>query len=317
MKKLDNLQHLAGIHDKRFDRPVPTKDVPPPVEVKHDSSVLRMRALAGVDARKMWEATPTMPKREYVSGSGNKSTAGIRSPGTSTGDEYEEPELDGEAETDDLTDEQATKKAIKAYNKKKSKEDKAEDDAESDAAVSECLGDLMDDARYRLGVLMLEANMSASEAQKILDLPAGWSKEDLKKAFQTLALKHHPDTGGDLATMKALNAAYKVLKNVTPSSVKVDYEQQHAQQKEKNKEIVVSTVNSLFDAKKYADYFYKKTGKLFTFKVADSITGSYSSYFHKDVEWRSSDGDTVFHLQISVSLRDVKTTKSLGGETLL
>jgi hypothetical protein len=310
MKKLDDLQHLAGIHDRRFDKPEVPTNPKTEVIVPTDKGVLRMRALAGVDPRRMWEATPTMPKKEYVSGSGNKSTAGIRSQGTGSGEEYEEPEPDGEAETDDESDKVATKKAIKAYNKKKDKEDKDEEEAEAEASVSECLGSLLDEARYRLGVMMLEASMSAAEAQKILELPAGWSKGDLKRAFQGMALKHHPDTGGDLATMKSVNAAYNVLKDVIPASVKADYKQQYAQQKEKNKEIVVSTVNGLFDPKKYAEYFHNKTGKVFSFKVDDSFT---SNYFYKNVEWRSSDNDTVFSIQIAVSIIDVKTTKSLGG----
>ncbi|MCI9596670.1 MAG: molecular chaperone DnaJ [Firmicutes bacterium] len=32
--------------------------------------------------------------------------------------------------------------------------------------------------------------------------------EDLKKQYRTLALKNHPDRGGDLETMKAINAEY-------------------------------------------------------------------------------------------------------------
>lgn len=35
--------------------------------------------------------------------------------------------------------------------------------------------------------------------------------EDLKKAYYKLALKHHPDRGGDLETMKVINAEYDAL----------------------------------------------------------------------------------------------------------
>ena len=44
--------------------------------------------------------------------------------------------------------------------------------------------------------------------------------------------------------------------------------------------------------------------------MTDSVS---TYYFSKNVEWRSSDNDTVFSLQISVSLTDVRSTKSLGG----
>jgi len=35
--------------------------------------------------------------------------------------------------------------------------------------------------------------------------------EDLKKQYRTLALKHHPDKGGDTATMQAISAEYERL----------------------------------------------------------------------------------------------------------
>ena len=35
--------------------------------------------------------------------------------------------------------------------------------------------------------------------------------EDLKKAYRTLAMKHHPDRGGDLETMKEINSEYDSL----------------------------------------------------------------------------------------------------------
>ena len=37
------------------------------------------------------------------------------------------------------------------------------------------------------------------------------STEDLKKAFKKLAMKHHPDKGGDAETFKKINEAYSVL----------------------------------------------------------------------------------------------------------
>jgi hypothetical protein len=157
---------------------------------------------------------------------------------------------------------------------------------------------------------MLEASMSSSQARQILALPLGWSKSDLKQAFRTLAKKNHPDAGGDLETMKSVNAAYNVLKYVVPGAVKADNKKDYAQQKEREKEMVISTINSLFNPEKYSSYFFKKTGKIFSFKVKDSVS---TYYFNKSVEWRSADNETVFDLQISVSLSGIRTTKSLGG----
>ena len=35
--------------------------------------------------------------------------------------------------------------------------------------------------------------------------------QQIKKAFRKLALKHHPDRGGDADKFKEINAAYEVL----------------------------------------------------------------------------------------------------------
>lgn len=42
-----------------------------------------------------------------------------------------------------------------------------------------------------------------------LDGSATWS--DVVKVYRKLAIKHHPDKGGDVELMKKINAAYEVL----------------------------------------------------------------------------------------------------------
>lgn len=37
------------------------------------------------------------------------------------------------------------------------------------------------------------------------------SKPEIRKAYKSLCLKHHPDRGGDIEKMKQLNAAYDFL----------------------------------------------------------------------------------------------------------
>jgi DnaJ-class molecular chaperone len=46
---------------------------------------------------------------------------------------------------------------------------------------------------------------------KILDLEKNASPEDIRKAYRKLAVKHHPDKGGDQEKFKEISAAYEIL----------------------------------------------------------------------------------------------------------
>jgi hypothetical protein len=43
----------------------------------------------------------------------------------------------------------------------------------------------------------------------VLDVAAGASREEIDAAFRRLARRHHPDVGGDAATMRQVSAAYE------------------------------------------------------------------------------------------------------------
>ena len=47
---------------------------------------------------------------------------------------------------------------------------------------------------------------------KVLGLEKNASADDIKKAYRTLANKHHPDKGGNLKTMQEINVEYDMLK---------------------------------------------------------------------------------------------------------
>ena len=47
----------------------------------------------------------------------------------------------------------------------------------------------------------------------ILGLSLDASEEQIRKAYKTLSLRHHPDRGGDEELMKKINVSYDVLKN--------------------------------------------------------------------------------------------------------
>ena len=46
---------------------------------------------------------------------------------------------------------------------------------------------------------------------EILEIPKNCSQEDIKKSYKKLAIKHHPDKGGDEETFKKINEAYATL----------------------------------------------------------------------------------------------------------
>ena len=59
--------------------------------------------------------------------------------------------------------------------------------------------------------------MSHTDAEKdyysILGVGETASQDEIERRFKRLALRHHPDRGGDAEEMKAINEAYRVLGN--------------------------------------------------------------------------------------------------------
>lgn len=165
---------------------------------------------------------------------------------------------------------------------------------------------------------LLEATMSVADARSHLGLPVQWTASDLKSAFKKAAFDNHPDRGGSTAKMAAINVAYKVLQKVKPGGGggTAPDDGWYEAQMEKNGQMVVSTINNLFDPQKYSQYFTKMTGKPFTFTVDDKLkTKGFGGYhYSKKVEWTSGDKETIFVLDLYVNLQGVKSVKALAGE---
>ena len=53
--------------------------------------------------------------------------------------------------------------------------------------------------------------MTKNEARIILGVGSNPTADELKKAYRKMAMKHHPDKGGDEEEFKKLNSAYHLL----------------------------------------------------------------------------------------------------------
>lgn len=53
--------------------------------------------------------------------------------------------------------------------------------------------------------------LGADDPLVLFGLGANATWADVIKAYRRLAIEHHPDKGGDVATMKKINAAFEVL----------------------------------------------------------------------------------------------------------
>jgi curved DNA-binding protein CbpA len=63
-----------------------------------------------------------------------------------------------------------------------------------------------------------------ADAYKLLESDFNDTLEDIKKRYRRLALKHHPDRGGNIEEIKALNKAFQTIsKRVKHLENKSDY----------------------------------------------------------------------------------------------
>ena len=56
-----------------------------------------------------------------------------------------------------------------------------------------------------------EAQVDNNQLYEVLGVSKDASQDEIRKAFKKLAVKHHPDRGGDADKFKEINAAHEVL----------------------------------------------------------------------------------------------------------
>lgn len=57
-----------------------------------------------------------------------------------------------------------------------------------------------------------------ADAARTLGVAPGSDAATVRRAFRRLALRHHPDAGGDAATFRAVREAYDLLVEAAPST---------------------------------------------------------------------------------------------------
>jgi len=169
------------------------------------------------------------------------------------------------------------------------------------------------------------SKLTVDEAKDLLELKEGWDKDSLKDAYRKAALKHHPDTGGDLETMKKVNEAYELLQKSTSyksGDSKTDWDAINEKYKKAAK-IVLDDLKATFKPDTFSHYFEKTTGKKYTsifkfFPEVQEIEKMRSpNNVHVTGEWKSEDGNTVFSMSAGVDLHNVVWPKSeLGSQDL-
>lgn len=64
--------------------------------------------------------------------------------------------------------------------------------------------------------------MTLQEARDFLGLKPGYTDDDVQRSYRRLALRHHPDRGGDVREFKKLTAAYGIVRDPRKAAAPYD-----------------------------------------------------------------------------------------------
>lgn len=169
---------------------------------------------------------------------------------------------------------------------------------------------------------LLEESLSVSDAMKILGLTAQtFTQDDLKKAYKQAAIANHPDKGGDLETMKRINAAHEKLKAISGSktgSMNVD-PNWFNRAREKDLQFVRRAflkVQQAFNPKVFQKHFEEIFDEKFELTlVTNDNKGSFSAYAEQEAQWANATKTTVITLRLTVSAAS-RHNSGLGAENV-
>jgi hypothetical protein len=162
---------------------------------------------------------------------------------------------------------------------------------------------------------LTEETLSVADALRILNIDSSELTADvLKAAYKKAAVANHPDKGGDLDSMKKINAAYDRLKGVTGriAGAAVDRNWWKKVQ-EKDAAFVLAALANVKKTIKldaFKEHFEKIFGEKFTatMDVEDRTTGSFSAHASVKLHFENRDKTTVISLSISINSSERSNT---------
>ena len=162
---------------------------------------------------------------------------------------------------------------------------------------------------------MLLESLSYSEALKLFNLDKDYTENDVLKKYKRLAIKFHPDKGGDVEKMQDLNYAKDLLlKNVTKEykqpesreSKKSDYEFLKKQTEKLCKEYFDNLNPDVF-----VEYFNEMFNDTFKYTVTDFT--DYSIFYGKHVKFFNAGKTKLIDLDIWLRFGDVYSSIANGN----
>jgi hypothetical protein len=166
----------------------------------------------------------------------------------------------------------------------------------------------------KYSTFLLEAQLTHSDAVKILGLKPGYSPDDLSSTYKLMAKLHHPDKGGDVEQMKQINAAYNLLKG-SPSG---DDEQKSWDKYQARKKRDTENLTDILEVftKKYQPgifkaYFEDIYGISFKMETSSHI-GMYGANVKS--KYFSEDRGTVIDIEFYMSVNSTNGDAKLGPD---
>ncbi len=161
--------------------------------------------------------------------------------------------------------------------------------------------------------------MSVNDALTLFDMSASdlGDVNLIKKKYRELSIKHHPDKGGDLETMKKVNDAKITLDKAKAgsSSGKFDWDAMNKKYQELGKRIKEKLMKD-FKSENYTKYFEKIYDEKFDYEQTKEFPKDKDRSPHYagfQFDFFNKDRSIVFEIYVSANLVESQQTNVLGG----